>query len=98
LVYGKIEGVPVFVLYGTNYINEGRPSGDLTCGVHVKQPFLTPFSLFSQLLHALNVEKVLFVTPVVAVGPEVKIGDLAIIRDHVSLSGRSSIFGHNEER
>jgi hypothetical protein len=35
LVYGKFEGIPAFVLYGTNYISEGRPSGDIVFGVHV---------------------------------------------------------------
>ena len=33
-----------------------------------------------------------------SVDPSLQLNDLAIIRDHVSLSGRSSLFGHNEDR
>jgi hypothetical protein len=36
LVFGKLNGASVFVIFGTSYVNEGATMADITYGVRVQ--------------------------------------------------------------
>jgi purine-nucleoside phosphorylase len=66
-------------------MNEGLSTSDITLGV--------------RLLGALDVKKILFVSPMCSVDfKNLKLGDIGVVQDHVVLCGRNALFGPNEER
>jgi len=84
LLYGKFNGVPAYIMVGIGFCNEGRAMHEITFGVRIFQ--------------IIGVQKMLFVSPMCSVDSDIKVGDLALVRDHVALAGRSSIFGHNVDK
>jgi len=84
LVFGKVNKVPVYVLLGTSYCNQGYSAADITFAI--------------RLVASLGVKTLLFVSCFTACDESIGLGSLAIVKDQVLLSGRNSLFGPNEDR
>lgn len=86
LIFGELDGVPVYISQGTTncYLNNGLPSSEI--------------SYYIRLLSVLDSKRILFVSPVCAINSSLNLGEISIVHDHVLLSGRSPLFGPNEDR
>eukprot|EP01114_Cavostelium_apophysatum_P004747 TRINITY_DN1509_c0_g1_i1.p1 TRINITY_DN1509_c0_g1~~TRINITY_DN1509_c0_g1_i1.p1 ORF type:complete len:846 (-),score=149.54 TRINITY_DN1509_c0_g1_i1:28-2565(-) len=85
LIFGELDGIPMYIAKGMSRpLNEGVAFCD-SC-------------LFIRMLAVLDVKKMLFVSSVCSTDKVLRTEDIAVIRDHVLLSGRNTLFGPNEDR
>jgi purine-nucleoside phosphorylase len=84
LVFGEFQGVPVYALLGTAYLNEGLPAHQITYGI--------------RLLGTMGAQSLFFVGSFVSCDSSLGVHSLVLAKDHVLLSGRNPLFGKNEDR
>lgn len=73
LVLGSLADTPVVVLQGRTHLYEGRDVADVTFGVEV--------------LHALGVRRLILTNAAGGLNPQLSVGDLVVIEDHIDFTG-----------
>lgn len=84
LVLGKIKGKTVAVLQGRYHYYEGYEMADVVFPTRV--------------LWGLGVAKLLLTNAAGGISPDLKPGDLMLIRDHINMMGVNPLRGENDER
>ncbi len=84
LVIGEIDGVGVLAMQGRVHMYEGFRPDEVVFPVRV--------------LHALGTKTMVITNAAGGMGEGLSPGDLMLIRDHINLSGRNPLVGHNDER
>lgn len=83
LIFGSLGGVPVWVMAGRFHFYEGYTAQQVTYPVRV--------------LRMLGVQTLLLSNAAGGVNPAFQVGDLMIIRDHISLFQVNPLLGKNED-
>jgi len=79
------EGIPVMVVHGIRYMNEGLSFTSITLPIRV--------------LYGMGVERVAVVTRLGSLpAAHVQAGQCAVVLDHLNLTGRNPLYGPNEDR
>lgn len=84
LIFGAIAGKPVIAMAGRFHFYEGYPVEDVVFPIRV--------------MKFLGVETLLLSNAAGGVNTNFKIGDLMIIRDHISFATKNPLIGKNDER
>lgn len=84
LIFGKVKGKAVIAMAGRFHFYEGYSAEDVVLPVRV--------------LKFLGVETLMLSNAAGAVDPHYKVGDLMIIRDHISFFTHNPLIGKNDER
>ncbi|MBR2648867.1 MAG: purine-nucleoside phosphorylase [Sediminibacterium sp.] len=84
LIYGELNGVKVWVMQGRFHYYEGYTAQQVAYPVRA--------------LHMLGVKTVLLSNAAGGVNPNFQVGDLMIIKDHISLFTSNPLLGKNEEK
>lgn len=84
LIFGSIAGKPVIAMAGRFHFYEGYAAEDVVFPIRV--------------LKFLGVETLFLSNAAGGVNTSFKIGDLMIIRDHISFATKNPLIGKNEER
>jgi len=84
LVFGLLEGLPVVMMAGRFHYYEGYTLQEVTFPVRV--------------LKYLGVERMLITNVSGALRPELKAGDILIVKDHINLLPSNPLRGPNDER
>lgn len=84
LLVGTIAGVPVAALQGRFHFYEGYSFQEITFPVRV--------------LRAFGIETLLISNAAGGLHPDMRRGDLMIIRDHINLQGSNPLIGRNDDR
>lgn len=84
LIFGTVKDKPVIAMSGRFHFYEGYSAEDVVLPVRV--------------LKYLGVESLLLSNAAGAVDPHYKVGDLMIIRDHISFFTQNPLIGKNDER
>jgi len=84
LVRGLHAGVPVLALCGRIHMYEGRPGHEVALGV--------------RMLSLLGVHTLLVTSAVSSLGPELRLGQIMLVEDHLNLSGTNVVAGAHDER
>jgi len=83
LVFGKLSGKNVVVMAGRFHFYEGYPAADVAYPIRV--------------LKLLGIEQLLLSNAAGGVNPAFRVGDLMIIRDHISMAIANPLLGVNED-
>ena len=81
LVFGKLEGKNVVAMAGRFHFYEGYPSDEVIFPIRV--------------MKMLGVEILILSNAAGGVNPELKVGDLMIIKDHISMNTHNPLIGKN---
>lgn len=84
LVIGTVSGVPVAVMQGRVHAYEGYSSDEVTFPVRV--------------VARAGVAQLILTNAAGGINTAYRRGDLVLISDHINLSGRNPVAGHNDER
>ena len=84
LIAGKLGGVEVVCLSGRAHLYEGHPPAEVVFGV--------------RLMAALGIGTAVLTNAAGGISPECGPGTLMLITDHLNLTGRTPLLGHNESR
>ena len=84
LMHGTYQGIPVLALCGRVHLYEGRPLDEVA----------TPIRLLS----LLGVHTIVITSTVASVDPELPVGSIMLVEDHVNMSGRNVLAHPHDER
>lgn len=84
LIFGSIEGKPIIAMAGRFHFYEGYSPEEVVFPIRV--------------LKFLGIEKLLISNAAGGVDPQLKIGDLMIITDHISFATVNPLLGKNDDR
>ncbi|MFP4360793.1 MAG: purine-nucleoside phosphorylase [Alphaproteobacteria bacterium] len=79
---GRLGGVPILVLQGRAHLYEGAPAAAITAPVRA--------------LKALGVRLLVLTNAAGAIGPDLAVGELALIADHINGLGTNPLVGPND--
>jgi len=84
LMHGTYQGIPVLALCGRVHVYEGRPFSEVA----------TPIRLLS----LLGVHTIVITSTVGSIDPDVPVGRVLLVEDHVNLSGRNVLAHEHDDR
>lgn len=84
LIYGKVEGKTVLMMAGRFHYYEGYPMSEVTFPIRV--------------FGCLGIEKLILSNASGGVNPNYRVGDVALIKDHINMMPEHPLRGKNEEK
>jgi purine-nucleoside phosphorylase len=84
LIFGSIDEKPIIAMAGRFHYYEGYNANEVVFPIRV--------------LKMLGIETILISNAAGGVDPQLKVGDLMIITDHISMAIINPLLGHNDER
>ncbi|MCA9602466.1 MAG: purine-nucleoside phosphorylase [Myxococcales bacterium] len=83
LVFGRVGGVPVVAMQGRVHLYEGHSADEVVFG--------------TRLMARLGAESMVITNAAGGISPDLDVGDLMLIEDHLNLTGRNCLVGPNEK-
>jgi xanthosine phosphorylase len=83
VVSGRLDGVPILVLKGRAHLYEGAPAGAVAAPLRA--------------LKALGVRLVVLTNAAGAIRPDLAVGGIAVIADHINALGTNPLVGPNDD-
>jgi purine-nucleoside phosphorylase len=84
LIFGSIAGKPLIAMAGRFHFYEGYSAEEVVFPIRV--------------LKMLGIKTLLISNAAGGVGPQLKVGDLMIITDHISMAAKNPLLGKNDDR
>ena len=84
LIFGSIAGKPIIAMAGRFHFYEGYSAEEVVFPIRV--------------LKMLGIETLLISNAAGGVDPDLKVGDLMIITDHISIAAKNPLLGKNDDR
>jgi purine-nucleoside phosphorylase len=84
LIFGSIAGKPIIAMAGRFHFYEGYPPDEVVFPIRV--------------LKMLGIQTLLISNAAGGVDPQLKVGDLMIITDHISMAIKNPLLGKNDDR